>query len=94
MPDWLPWKRPGLHGIVLVRACPPRLWNRLSTVEFAATDCITIAEAMAQPTHFYNYDCVITDIDRRRYGHRIVPMKVLSLGMDRTGTACILLLPF
>ena len=48
---------------------------------------------MAQPTHFHKYTTVVTDIDRRRYGHRIVPMKVLSLGLDRTGTECIRVRP-
>ena len=43
---------------------------------------------MAQPTNFHDYTAVITDIDRSRYGGRIVPMKVLSLGLDRTGTEC------
>lgn len=40
---------------------------------------------MAQPT-FHDYTCVETDIDHRRYGSRIVPMKVLCLGLPRTGT--------
>lgn len=46
---------------------------------------------MAKPTHFHDYITVVTDIDRKRYGQRIVPMKVLCLGMDRTGTDCELL---
>ncbi len=40
---------------------------------------------MAQPTHFHDYVTVVTDIDRRKYGKRIVPMKVLCLGLPRTG---------
>lgn len=43
---------------------------------------------MAQPTHFADYTCVVTDIDRKRYGKRTVPMKVLMLGMGRTATEC------
>jgi hypothetical protein len=43
---------------------------------------------MAQPTHFADYTCVVTDIDRKQYGKRTVPMKVLMLGMGRTATEC------
>ncbi|GAB7323398.1 hypothetical protein MBLNU13_g05857t1 [Cladosporium sp. NU13] len=41
---------------------------------------------MAQPTHFADYTCVVTNIDRKKYGKRTVPMKVLMLGMGRTAT--------
>ncbi|CAF9942405.1 hypothetical protein IMSHALPRED_003661 [Imshaugia aleurites] len=41
---------------------------------------------MAKPTHFHDYVTVVTDIDRRKYGERVVPMKVLCLGLPRTGT--------
>jgi hypothetical protein len=43
---------------------------------------------MAQPTHFADYTCVVTNIDRKKYGKRTVPMKVLMLGMGRTATEC------
>lgn len=43
---------------------------------------------MAQPTHFADYVTVVTNIDRKKYGKRIVPMRVLILGMARTGTEC------
>ena len=43
---------------------------------------------MAKPITFHDYSCVVTDIDRRVYGKRIVPLKVLMLGMVRTGTEC------
>ena len=45
---------------------------------------------MAQPTHFADFACVVTDIDRKEYGRRIAPMKVLMLGMGRTETECML----
>ncbi|KAI5369168.1 hypothetical protein Slin14017_G000470 [Septoria linicola] len=41
---------------------------------------------MATPTSFGDYDCVVTNIDRRKYGKRIVPMRVFSFGLPRTGT--------
>ena len=40
---------------------------------------------MAQPTHFADYATVVTDIDRKKYGKRIVPMRVLVLGLGRAG---------
>ena len=40
---------------------------------------------MAQPTHFHDYVTVVTDIDRHKYGERVVPMKVLCLGLPTTG---------
>ena len=43
---------------------------------------------MAQPTHFADYVTVVTNIDRKKYGKKIVPMRVLILGMGRTGTEC------
>lgn len=36
---------------------------------------------------YHDMKLVITDIDRRQC-HRIVPMKVLVLGLGRTGTDC------
>ena len=36
---------------------------------------------------YHDMDLVITDIDRRKY-HRIVPMKLLVLGLGRTGKDC------
>lgn len=41
---------------------------------------------MAQPRHTGDYVRVQTDIDRKKYGKRTVPMKVLQLGLGRTGT--------
>ncbi|KAF7187228.1 hypothetical protein HII31_11483 [Pseudocercospora fuligena] len=41
---------------------------------------------MAQPTSFGDYDCVVTNIDRKKYGKRIVPMRVFAFGLPRTGT--------
>lgn len=43
---------------------------------------------MAKPTTFHDYTCVVTDIDRKQHGQRIVPMRVLSLGLPRTATEC------
>lgn len=48
---------------------------------------------MAEPTHFADYTCVVTNIDRKKYGKRTVPMKVLMLGMGRTATECQLTSP-
>ena len=42
---------------------------------------------------FYDYDCVWTDIDRRKC-RRVVSMKILALGMSRTGTDCKYDVPF
>lgn len=43
---------------------------------------------MAQPRHTGDYVAVQTNIDRKQYGKRIVPMRVLQLGLGRTGTEC------
>ena len=43
---------------------------------------------MAQPRHTADWVAVQTNIDRKKYGRRIVPMKVLMLGLGRTGTEC------
>lgn len=36
---------------------------------------------------YHDMELVITDIDRRQC-HRIVPLKLLVLGLGRTGTDC------
>lgn len=43
---------------------------------------------MATPTTFGDYKVVVTNINRMEDGQRIVPMKVLLLGMPRTATEC------
>lgn len=50
--------------------------------------CPSYLSRMATPTAFADYHCVVTDIDRKKYGRRVTPMKVLMLGMGRTGTEC------
>lgn len=40
---------------------------------------------------YYDKDFVVTNIDRRKC--RIVPMRVLALGLGRTGTDCMSLGP-
>ncbi|KAF2087020.1 hypothetical protein K490DRAFT_43230 [Saccharata proteae CBS 121410] len=41
---------------------------------------------MAKPTHFHDWQCVVSNVNKKQYGQRIVPMKVLMLGLPRTGT--------
>lgn len=43
---------------------------------------------MATLTTFNDYSCVVTDIDRMKHGKRVVPMRVLVLGLPRTATEC------
>lgn len=44
---------------------------------------------MAQPRHTGDWVAVQSNIDRKKYGRRTVPMKVLQLGLGRTGTECM-----
>ena len=43
--------------------------------------------ATFQTYKFHDLTCVVTNIDRRNL-HRQVPMRVLVLGLCRTGTDC------